>query len=155
MSDMIITNADPKKVPQRKLYTGAMMPGIGIGTFGSDRFTGEDIAKAVGDAVASGYRLIDCAACYGNEHLIGEALEKTMAETGIAREELFITSKIWNDMHGKGDVLLSVAKSLKDLRLDYLENELMLSDKKKITDLIFEAGFKSVQSYYRSKSLHE
>lgn len=121
MSDMIITNADPKKVPQRKLYTGAMMPGIGIGTFGSDRFTGEDIAKAVGDAVASGYRLVDCAACYGNEDLIGEALEKTMAENGIAREELFITSKIWNDMHGKGDVLLSVAKSLKDLRLDYLD----------------------------------
>ena len=50
---------------------------------------------------------------------------------------------------------VGLPKFINDLRLDYIENELMLSDKKKITDLIFEAGFKSVQSYYRSKSLHE
>jgi alcohol dehydrogenase (NADP+) len=111
---------DPSLVPQRTLYTGAKMPGLGIGTFGSDRFSAQDIADAVEDAIKSGYRLIDCAACYGNEDLIGKSIENAMA-SGITREELFITSKLWNDMHGKGDILFSVAKTLKDLRLDYLD----------------------------------
>ena len=66
---------NPAEVPQRILYTGAKMPGVGIGTFGSDRFGADDIANAVEDAVKSGYRLIDCASCYGNEDKIGIALE--------------------------------------------------------------------------------
>jgi alcohol dehydrogenase (NADP+) len=111
---------NPALVPQKTLYTGAKMPGLGIGTFGSDRFSAQDIANAVENAIKSGYRLVDCAACYGNEDLIGIALENAMT-AGILREELFITSKLWNDMHGKGDVLLSVAKTLKDLKLDYLD----------------------------------
>ncbi|MFA9378917.1 MAG: aldo/keto reductase family protein [Lachnotalea sp.] len=111
---------NPSSVPQRTLYTGAKMPGLGIGTFGSDRFSAQDIADAVEDAIKSGYRLIDCAACYGNEDLIGKSIENAMA-AGIKREELFVTSKLWNDMHGKGEVLYSVAKTLKDLRLDYLD----------------------------------
>jgi alcohol dehydrogenase (NADP+) len=110
---------DPKKVPQRTLHTGAKMPAIGLGTFGSDRFTGEQIAEAVKGAISIGYRHIDCASVYGNEHLIGESLQ-TVMEAGIKREELWITSKVWNNMHGKGDVLLACAKSLKDLKLDYL-----------------------------------
>ena len=96
------------------------MPGVGIGTFGSDRFTGEEIAEAVKGAISVGYRHIDCASVYGNEHLIGESLKAAM-EGGIKREELFVTSKVWNDMHGDGDVLISVAKSLKDLKLEYLD----------------------------------
>lgn len=69
-------------------------------------------------AAEVGFRLFDCASVYGNEHLIGEVFEDIM-KSGIKREELFITSKVWNDMHGKGDVMLSCAKTLKDLRLDY------------------------------------
>lgn len=111
---------DPKKVPQRTLHTGARIPGVGIGTFGSDRFRGEEIAEAVKGAISIGYRHIDCASAYGNEHLIGESL-RTAIEGGIKREELWITSKLWNDMHGEGDVLLSCAKTLKDLKLDYLD----------------------------------
>lgn len=111
---------DPKLVPQRTLYTGAKMPGIGMGTFGSDRFTAEQVADAVKGAAEVGFRLFDCASVYGNEHLIGEVFVDIM-KTGITREELFITSKVWNDMHGKGDVLLSCAKSLKDLKLDYID----------------------------------
>jgi len=111
---------DPKSVLQRTLYTGAKMPGIGMGTFGSDRFTAEQVADAVKGAAEVGFRLFDCAAVYGNEHLIGEVFADIM-KTGIKREELFITSKVWNDMHGKGDVLLSCAKSLKDLKLDYID----------------------------------
>lgn len=111
---------NPEKVPQRTLYTGAKMPAIGLGTFGSDRFSGEDVAEAVKGAIAVGFRHIDCAAVYGNEHLIGKSLQAVM-QAGIKREELWVTSKVWNDMHGDGDVLLSCAKSLKDLRLDYLD----------------------------------
>jgi len=111
---------DPKLVPQRTLYTGAKMPGIGMGTFGSDRFTAEQVADAVKGAAEVGFRLFDCASVYGNEHLIGDVFADIM-KTGIKREELFITSKVWNDMHGKGDVLLSCAKSLKDLKLDYID----------------------------------
>ena len=52
--------------------------------------------------------------------MIGVSLKEAM-EGGVKREELFITSKLWNDMHGDGDVLISVAKTLKDLKLDYLD----------------------------------
>ena len=108
-------------VPTRVLNTGAEMPAIGLGTFGSDRFSGEQVAEAVKGAIAVGYRHIDCASVYGNEHLIGPVFEEVIEGGLVRREELWITSKLWNDMHGEGDVLLSCAKSLKDLRLDYLD----------------------------------
>lgn len=111
---------DPARVPSRTTYTGAKIPAIGLGTFGSDRFSGEIIAEAVKGAIAVGYRHIDCASVYGNEHQIGQALREVM-DAGIKRDELWITSKVWNDMHGDGDVLLSCAKTLKDLKLDYLD----------------------------------
>ena len=111
---------DLRLVPQRTLYTGATMPAIGLGTFGSDRYSGEAIAEAVKGAIAGGYRHIDCAAVYGNEQLIGEALRATMA-SGVKREELWITSKLWNDKHGEDDVIPAFEKSLRDLQLDYLD----------------------------------
>ena len=111
---------NPSHVPARTLYTGARIPAVGLGTFGSDRFSGEAIAEAVQGAIAVGYRHIDCASVYGNEQLIGPALQEVIAG-GLPREELWITSKLWNDMHGDGDVLLSCAKTLKDLKLDYLD----------------------------------
>jgi len=111
---------NPSVVPQRTLHTGAKIPSVGIGTFGSDRFSAEEVATAVLGAISVGYRHIDCASIYGNEHLIGESL-RTAIQGGIKREELFVTSKVWNNMHGEGDVLLSLAKSLKDLKLDYLD----------------------------------
>ncbi len=111
---------DPNKVPKRTLHTGAQIPAVGLGTFGSDRFSPEQIAEAVKEAISVGYRHIDCASVYGNEHLIGQALQEVM-KAGIKREELWITSKVWNDMHGDGDVLISCAKTLKNLKLDYLD----------------------------------
>lgn len=111
---------DPAQVPSRRLYTGANIPAVGLGTFGSDRFTGEMIAAAVKGAIAAGYRHIDCAAVYGNEHLIGPALQETMAR-GVRREELWITSKLWNDKHDEQDVIPACEKTLKDLQLDYLD----------------------------------
>ena len=115
------TYIDPKLIPQRILYNGDTMPGIGMGTFGSDRFTAEEVSRAVAGAIRVGYRLFDCAACYQNEDEIGEVFKEAFDIGVVTREELFITTKVWNDMHGKGDVLLSCAKSLKDLQLDYID----------------------------------
>ncbi len=115
-----ISGVNPQQVPYKTVSTGAKIPGIGLGTFGSDRYSGEEVAEAVKDAIALGYRHIDCAAAYGNEHLVGPALQAAMA-AGVAREALWITSKLWNTMHGEGDVLLACAQTLKHLQLDYLD----------------------------------
>ncbi len=111
---------DPNRVPKRTLYTGAQMPAIGLGTFGSDHYPAETIAQAVLTAAEVGYRHFDCAAVYANEHLIGPSLE-TIQASGVPREELFVTSKLWNDSHGEGAVLPACRKTLSDLRLDYLD----------------------------------
>jgi alcohol dehydrogenase (NADP+) len=117
MSDFI----DPALVPKRTISAGEQIPCIGMGTFGSDRFTPEQVSGAVAGAIRCGYRLFDCAAVYGNEDLIGKVFAEALDEGIVKREELFITSKVWNDMHGKGDVLVSIAKTLKDLQLDYVD----------------------------------
>jgi alcohol dehydrogenase (NADP+) len=111
---------DPNQVPFRTFYTGAKIPAVGLGTFGSDRFSGELVAEAVKGAVAVGYRHIDCAAVYGNEHLIGHALREVMA-SGIQREHLSITSKLWNDQHEAQAVIPACEQSLRNLQLDYLD----------------------------------
>ncbi len=111
---------DPNKVPKKKLATGAGIPVVGLGTFGSDRVSGEAIAEAVVGAAAVGYRHFDCAAVYGNEHLIGPSL-KVIQEGGVKRKDLWITGKLWNDKHAEADVIPACQKSLKDLQLDYLD----------------------------------
>ncbi|HEY1338029.1 MAG TPA: aldo/keto reductase [Bryobacteraceae bacterium] len=108
---------DPSSIPQRRLYTGASMPAIGLGTFGSDHVSPDQVAEAVKGAAAVGYRHFDCASVYGNEDRIGPALRST----GIPREQLWITSKLWNDKHAEEDVIPSCRKSLADLQLDYLD----------------------------------
>lgn len=113
--------ANPSLVLKRELNNSYEMPAIGLGTFGSDRFSADDIAAAVKGAISVGYRLIDCASVYGNEKQIGKALREVLESGLVKREDLFITSKVWNDMHGPGDVLLACAASLRDLGLDYLD----------------------------------
>jgi len=116
----IEATVDPAAVPQRRLYTGALMPAIGLGTFGSDHLTADEVAEAVRGAAAAGYRHFDCASVYGNEKQVGSALQD-IAAIGIKREELWVTSKLWNDKHGEGDVIASCEQSLSDLGLDYLD----------------------------------
>ena len=116
-----MTKIDPGKVPQRKLFTGALMPAVGMGTFGSDHVSAQEVSQAVAGAVEAGYRSFDCAACYGNEAQIGQVFADAFARGTVKREELFIASKVWNDMHGDGDVLIACARTLKDLKLDYLD----------------------------------
>jgi diketogulonate reductase-like aldo/keto reductase len=106
-------------VPARELNTGAAIPAIGLGTFGSDNYDNETIAGAVRTAVRMGYRHIDCASVYGNEQEIGGALADLFSEGTVRREELWITSKVWNDRHD--DVSGSCRDTLRDLRLDYLD----------------------------------
>jgi alcohol dehydrogenase (NADP+) len=117
---MNATSIDSALVPQRTLYTGARMPAIGLGTFGSDHVSAGEIAAAVRDAALAGYRHFDCASVYRNEDCIGFAL-RDIAAAGIPREELWITSKLWNDKHAEDDVIASCKQSLHDLQLDYLD----------------------------------
>jgi alcohol dehydrogenase (NADP+) len=111
-------------VPQRRLYTGASMPAIGLGTFGSDHATPEVVAEAVRGAIEAGYRHLDCASVYGNEAQIGRVLAELFAG-GLKREELWITSKLWNDKHAEADVMPACQKSIADLQCGYLDTYLV------------------------------
>ena len=107
------------QVPQRTLADGSKIPAIGLGTFGSDKYGSEAVSEAVYGAVRSGYRLIDCAAVYMNEREIGAVLRRLFAEGVVKREELFVTSKVWNDQHRH--VEAACRRSLSDLQLDYVD----------------------------------
>ena len=109
---------DPSLVPQRTLDSGARMPAIGLGTFGSDHVSHQAVADAVFEAALAGYRHFDCASVYGNEAQIGVSFQE-MLEGGLKREEMWVTSKVWNDKHD--DVIASCEQSLADLRLSYLD----------------------------------
>jgi alcohol dehydrogenase (NADP+) len=115
-----IESLEPARVPSRTLTSGARMPAIGLGTFGSDHVSAETVAEAVGSAASIGYRHFDCASVYGNESRIGQVFRELLHK-GLLREELWITSKLWNDKHGENDVIPSCEKSLADLQLDYLD----------------------------------
>ena len=110
---------DPKTVPSFKLNDGGTIPCIGMGTFGSDRVTPDEVAAAVAGGIRVGYRLFDCAACYGNEDKIGVQFRAAFDEGVVKREELFIMSKVWNDMHRR--VAESCKKTIADLQCDYLD----------------------------------
>lgn len=100
-----------------KTYTmnnGLSIPAVGFGTFDSD---GDELYQAVLAALRAGYRHIDTATYYGNEESIGRALK----DSGIPRDELFITTKLWNDSHGYEEAKTALKASLKRLQLDYLD----------------------------------
>lgn len=109
-----------ERIPLRTLSSGAEMPAIGLGTFGSDHVSHQIVANAVKSAASVGYRHFDCAPVYGNENQIGPVF-KELFQNGLRREEIWITSKLWNDKHGEQDVIPSCQQSLKDLQLDYLD----------------------------------
>lgn len=111
---------DPTQVPRRTLYTGATIPAIGLGTFGSDHVSPDVMADAVRGAIALGYRHLDCASVYANEDRIGTVL-RDVFENGLRRDDLWITSKLWNDKHDEADVIPSCRQSLSDLGIDYLD----------------------------------
>lgn len=110
---------DISKLPKRTLHSGEEIPCIGLGTFGSDKYGPEEIAEAVYEGIRIGYRIIDCASVYQNEDLIGKSILRAEAQEIIKRDELFVTSKVWNDMHEH--VRESCEKSLRDLNLDRID----------------------------------
>lgn len=94
---------------------------IGMGTFGSDKYDEQTVADAVYTAIKLGYRLFDCASVYGNEKQIGQVFKRAFDEGLVKREDLFITSKVWNDKHHEGEVIESCKQSLQDLGLEYID----------------------------------
>lgn len=94
------------------------MPALGLGTWKSK--LGE-VKHAIITAIEIGFRHIDCAAIYNNEVEIGEALSECFDRGLVKREELWITSKLWNDSHRSNEVRPALEKTLSDLRLEYLD----------------------------------
>jgi len=101
-----------------KFRNGDEMPAIGLGTWKSPK---GKVGDAVIIALEEGYRHIDCAAIYGNEDEIGDSFSKVFSEGKIKREQVWITSKLWNDSHKREDVIPALKKSLRNLQLDYLD----------------------------------
>ncbi|MDD3078039.1 MAG: aldo/keto reductase [Paludibacter sp.] len=97
---------------------GDFIPQFGLGTWLSEP---NKVYNAVIEAIKCGYRHIDCAFIYGNEKEIGEALKFAFSSGLVKREELFVTSKLWNSFHAPEDVETALYQSLKDLQLDYLD----------------------------------
>jgi 2,5-diketo-D-gluconate reductase A len=101
-------------VPTIQLNDGFGIPQLGFGVF---QIPAEDTARVVGDAFAAGYRHIDTAWGYMNEAGVGEAV----ATSGISREDLFVTTKVWNSFQGRDKTLESFDASLTALGFDYLD----------------------------------
>jgi alcohol dehydrogenase (NADP+) len=94
------------------------MPALGLGTWKSEP---EEVYRAVRTAIEVGYRHIDCAAIYLNEEEVGRALVDAFQAGDAKREEMWITSKLWNDSHAPEHVRPALETSLKKLQLDYLD----------------------------------
>jgi alcohol dehydrogenase (NADP+) len=94
------------------------IPALGLGTWKSSN---GEVSQAVSKALEIGYRHIDCASIYQNQKEIGTALASTLSAGQIKREDLWITSKLWNNAHGKKHVQPALERTLKDLQLDYLD----------------------------------
>ena len=97
-----------------KLNNGLDIPIIGLGTWA---LTGKNAYKSVLNALEAGYRLIDTAAMYGNEREIGEAVK----DAEVPREDIFITTKVWNSDHGFKKTLRAIERSLKKLNMSYID----------------------------------
>src|SRR5436305_12594864 len=97
------------------LNNGVEMPILGFGVY--QITDAEECERSVYEAIHTGYRLIDTAAAYGNEEAVGKAIKRS----GVAREELFVTTKLWIQDAGYESAKKAFEKSLKRLQLDYLD----------------------------------
>ncbi|MEH6853030.1 aldo/keto reductase [Priestia megaterium] len=101
------------------LHNGVKMPGFGLGVFKVEE--GPELVNAVKIAIKHGYRSIDTAAIYGNEEGVGRGIREGLKEAGISRENVFVTSKVWNADLGYDATIAAYETSLKKLGLDYLD----------------------------------
>jgi D-xylose reductase len=100
------------------LASGDRLPAIGLGFWKVDGAAAPALVEA---AVRTGYRHFDCACDYGNESEVGKGLKQVIGSGACRREDLWITSKLWNTFHAGEHVRLACERSLRDLRLDYLD----------------------------------
>ncbi|CAF9936506.1 MAG: hypothetical protein HETSPECPRED_010355 [Heterodermia speciosa] len=98
------------------------MPLLGFGTWNLDK---SNVSTAVSTALLTGYRHIDGAAIYGNEKEVGKGIAHGLAELGLRREDIWVTSKLWNDHHERSKVGEALDTTLTDLGIDYLDLYLM------------------------------
>jgi len=94
------------------------IPALGLGTWKSPK---GEVGKAVDEALQIGYRHVDCAPIYMNEKEVGDALAAALVGNVVKRDDLWVTSKLWNNAHQKKHVQPALEKTLRDLRLDYLD----------------------------------
>lgn len=109
-------------VPRVKFFNGYEIPLIGLGTYLTK---GEEGVKSIKEAIDIGYRHIDTAYRYGNEREVGRAIRDKLAEGFVRREDLFITTKLWNSFHSPEHVEQAFHRSLDNLSLDYVDLYLM------------------------------
>lgn len=102
-------------IPDIVLNNGVVIPQVGLGVWQAQE--GGEVELAVKTALQVGYRLIDTAAIYGNEVGVGMAIKGS----GVSREDLFVTTKVWNDSQGYDKTLRAFDESLQKLGLDYLD----------------------------------
>ena len=101
-----------------KFRNNDKMPVLGLGTFRSEP---NEVYNAVLSAIKMGYRHIDCAAAYGNEKEVGNAIAEAIQQGLVTRNDLWVTSKLWNASHGEENVIPALHQTLEDLQLDYLD----------------------------------
>ena len=101
-------------IPMLTLNDGKAMPQLGLGVW---QVANETAAEVVRFALESGYRAVDTAAVYRNEEGVGEGIR----DAGVARDQVFVTTKVWNADHGHDETLRAMEASLKRLRMDYVD----------------------------------
>lgn len=106
------------QTPNLTFHNGQKMPVLGLGTYQSQA---GDVERAVMEAISVGYRHIDTAFFYRNECEIGNAIRAKIKDGTVKREDLFITTKIWNNFHKEESVVPACKQSLKNLGLDYVD----------------------------------
>ena len=111
-------NDSASAVRDHVFANGDRMPMLGLGTWKSER---GEVQAAVREAIDVGYRHIDCAAFYGNEAEVGEAIRDAIGDGRVARENLFITSKLWNNAHGRANVEPALRATIDALGVDYVD----------------------------------
>lgn len=105
-------------IPTQSVGTDGQMPVIGLGLWKIDK---EQVANVVVEAIRAGYRHLDSACDYGNEKEVGEGIRRALEEGLCTREDLWVTSKLWNTYHRKEHVVMAMDQTLHDLGLDYLD----------------------------------
>ena len=115
---VVTCRAGGRAQPHAVMPTGKLMPLLGLGTWQSK---GGEVKRAVISAIEGGYRHIDCAKCYDNEKEVGAAIRDCLDRGVCRREELWVTSKLWNTEKRGGDVRPALKRTLRDLQLEYVD----------------------------------